>query len=149
MSADPAAVPTDRALVIGVDFGTLSGRAVVVRASDGTELGSAVHDYDHGVLDHALPDGRPLRPDWALQVPEDYLEVLRRAVPAALAEAGADARDVVGIATDFTASTMLPTTADGTPLCALERFRGSRTPTRNCGSTTRHSRRRTGSTRSP
>ena len=28
-------------LVIGVDFGTLSGPAVVVRVSDGAELGSA------------------------------------------------------------------------------------------------------------
>ena len=31
--------------VVGVDFGTLSGRAVVVRAVDGAELGSAVHEY--------------------------------------------------------------------------------------------------------
>ena len=118
MSADPAAVPTDRALVIGVDFGTLSGRAVVVRASDGTELGSAVHDYDHGVLDHALPDGRPLRPDWALQNPQDYRDVLRYAVPAAVTAAGLrPARDLVGIGIDFTACTVLPTLADGTPLC--------------------------------
>lgn len=28
--------------VIGVDYGTLSGRAVVVRTQDGAELGSAV-----------------------------------------------------------------------------------------------------------
>lgn len=29
--------------VVGVDFGTLSGRAVVVRVRDGEEVGSAVH----------------------------------------------------------------------------------------------------------
>jgi L-ribulokinase len=112
------------AFVVGIDFGTLSGRAVVVRVRDGAELGEAVTDYPHAVLDRALPDGRPLPPEWALQVPEDYLEVLRAAVPAALAEAGVDPADVVGIGTDFTACTMVPTTADGTPLCALPRFAG-------------------------
>jgi L-ribulokinase len=111
--------------VIGVDFGTLSGRAVVVRVSDGAEVGSAVHPYTHGVVDRHLPDvpGKPLPPDWALQVPQDYLDVLRFAVPEALRAAGADPADVIGLATDFTACTVLPTTADGTPLCELDEWR--------------------------
>ena len=105
-------------LAVGVDFGTLSGRAVVVRVADGAELGSGVFEYPHGVLDETLPaTGRALPPEWALQVPADYVGVLRNAVPAALRDAGVDAADVVGIATDFTACTMVPTTADGTPLC--------------------------------
>jgi L-ribulokinase len=113
-------------LTVGVDFGTLSGRAVVVRVRDGAELGSAVFEYPHGVLDETLPaTGRALPPDWALQVPADYVGVLRNAVPAALREAGADGRDVVGIGTDFTACTMVPTTADGTPLCELPEFEGN------------------------
>ncbi len=58
--------PHDGAVVVGIDFGTLSGRAVVVRVSDGRELGSAVSEYAHGVLDRALPSGRVLPPDWAL-----------------------------------------------------------------------------------
>ncbi|SDQ16333.1 ribulokinase [Quadrisphaera sp. DSM 44207] len=118
---DPA-----RAVVVGVDYGTLSGRAVVVRVTDGAELGSAVHPYRHAVLERSLDvDGRPgpaLPPDWALQVPRDYVEVLQQAVPAALAASGVDAADVVGVGTDFTACTMVPTLADGTPLCELERF---------------------------
>ena len=102
---------------VGIDFGTLSGRAVVVRVSDGAEVGSAVHDYAHGVLDTRLPaSGTTLQPDWALQVPGDYREVLRHAVPAAVSSAGVDPADVIGIATDFTACTMVPTLADGTPL---------------------------------
>lgn len=111
-------------LVVGVDFGTLSGRAVVVRVRDGAELGHATHAYAHGVLDRQLPDGTELGPDWALQVPDDYREVLRVAVPAALAAAGVDPADVVAIGTDFTACTMVPTTADGTPLNELPRFAG-------------------------
>jgi L-ribulokinase len=109
--------------VVGVDYGTLSGRAVVVRVSDGTELGSGVHAYPHAVLTGSLPDGRtPLGPDWALQVPADYVEVLRVAVPAAVADAGIDPARVVGIGTDFTACTVLPVVADGTPLCELPEF---------------------------
>jgi L-ribulokinase len=111
------------ALVVGVDFGTLSGRAVVVRVADGAELGSAAADYPHGVVDRWLPgSGRRLPPEWALQVPADYLDVLRTVVPAALRDAGADPADVIGIGTDFTACTMVPTTADGTPLCELPEF---------------------------
>ena len=106
--------------VIGIDYGTLSGRALVVRASDGEELGSAVHAYPHAVIEQTLPaTGQPLGTDWALQDPEDYVEVLREAVPAAVAAAGIDPGDVVGVATDFTACTVLPTLRDGTPLCRL------------------------------
>src|ERR1035437_8042518 len=110
------------AVVVGVDYGTLSGRAVVVRVSDGQELGSAVHDYPHAVLDAALPTGQPLRPEWALQVPADYLTVLQVAVPEALRVAGVDPADVIGIGTDFTACTMVATLGDGTPLCEVPEF---------------------------
>ncbi|MEU0383615.1 ribulokinase [Streptomyces chartreusis] len=105
--------------VVGVDFGTLSGRAVVVRVRDGAELASAEHVYAHAVLDRHLPDGTRLPPDWALQVPSDYIDVLRNAVPEALARAGVRPEQVIGIGTDFTACTVLPVLADGTPLCEL------------------------------
>jgi len=105
---------------VGVDFGTLSGRAVVVRLSDGAEVGSAVHEYAHGVLDARLAGGAvALPPDWALQVPGDYVDVLANAVPEAVRVAGIDPRQVVGLGTDFTACTVLPVLADGTPLCEL------------------------------
>jgi L-ribulokinase len=106
--------------VIGVDFGTLSARAVVVRAPDGEELGSAVHEYPHAVIERTLPSsGAELPPQWALQDPADWVQSLQVAVPAAVAAAGVRPQEVVGIATDFTASTPLPVLADGTPLCSL------------------------------
>ncbi|MEU5527913.1 ribulokinase [Micromonospora chersina] len=115
--------PGDR-YVVGVDYGTLSGRALVVRVGDGAELGTAVHEYRHGVIESSLPGSAvPLPPDWALQDPEDYRDVLRHAVPAAVAAAGIDPARVVGIATDFTACTVLPTLADGTPLCEVPQLR--------------------------
>jgi L-ribulokinase len=106
-----------------VDFGTLSARALVVRVSDGAELGTAVHEYAHGVIDSELA-GTRLPPDWALQDPADWTAALGAAVPAALDQAGVDPAQVIGIATDFTASTCLPVTADGTPLCQLPALAG-------------------------
>jgi L-ribulokinase len=111
------------ACVVGVDYGTLSGRAVVVRVRDGAELGSAVYEYPNAVITDRLPGtSRQLPPDWALQVPADYLGVLRNAVPQAVAAAGIEPSSVVGIGTDFTACTMVPTTSDGTPLCELPEY---------------------------
>ena len=109
--------------VVGVDYGTLSGRALVVRVSDGAELGSATLDYPHGVMDTTLAStGAVLPPEWALQVASDYVDVLKSAVPAAIAASGIDASAVVGIGTDFTASTPLPVLADGTPLSELPEY---------------------------
>jgi L-ribulokinase len=106
--------------VVGVDFGTLSGRAVVVRVEDGAELGGAVHEYADRVIEDVLPGSDvPIGPDWALQSPMDWRDVLRNAVPQALAVAGVPASQVIGIGTDFTSCTVLPATADGTPLCEL------------------------------
>ena len=109
------------AVAIGIDFGTLSGRVVVASVADGRELASAEHVYAHGAIEETLPgSGVRLPRSWALQSPQDWVDVLRNAVPAALAAAGVSPDQVVGIATDFTACTILPTTADGTPLCELD-----------------------------
>ena len=109
---------------MGVDFGTLSARALIVRVSDGLELGTATTEYRHGVMETRLAaTGRPLQPDWALQVPSDYLEAIARAVRAALAASGVRPEQVIGVGTDFTACTVLPVLRDGTPLCELPEFR--------------------------
>ncbi len=107
---------------IGVDYGTLSGRAVLVNVESGEELASSVYDYPHAVMDETLPDGTVLGGDWALQHPQDYLDVLAHTIPDVLKKAGVDAEDVIGIGTDFTACTVLPVTGDGTPLCFLPRW---------------------------
>ncbi len=105
---------------IGIDFGTESGRALLVDVRDGHELATAVHPYGNGVIDEHLPGSeKPLPPDWALQDPLDYIEVVKHTIPAVLKESGIDPADVVGVAIDFTACTMLPTKADGTPLRSL------------------------------
>jgi len=111
---------------IGVDFGTESGRAAIVDVADGRMVATAVHSYANGVIDEVLP-GTDVRlgPDWALQDPHDYLEVFKTTIPAVLRESGVDPEDVIGLGIDFTACTMLPTKADGIPLCFLPEWRNN------------------------
>jgi L-ribulokinase len=110
--------------VVGVDFGTLSARAVAVRASDGIELGTGTATYRHGVIERALPNSdRPLPADWALQDPADWRAALATAVREALRDGDVDPASVIGIGTDFTACTVLPVRRDGTPLCEIPELR--------------------------
>jgi L-ribulokinase len=113
---------------IGVDFGTGSGRAILVDVADGRQLGTAVSEYSHGVIDDVLPldEGHVvLPPDWALQDPEDYLRVFQEAIPAVLRDSGVNPAEVIGLGIDFTACTMLPVTADGTPLSMIPAYRAN------------------------
>jgi len=114
----------NRKYAVGIDFGSESGRAVLVDVSTGQELATAVHPYANGVIDEKLP-GTDIRlpPDWALQDPHDYLEVFKHAVPEVIQKSGIHADAVIGIGIDFTACTLLPTTKDSTPLCFLPAWR--------------------------
>ncbi len=109
---------------IGIDFGTESGRAVLVDVRDGREVATAVYAYSNGVIDRTLPgSSTPLPPDWALQDPLDYLAVLRQTIPEVLQQSGIKPEEVVGIGIDFTACTMMPVKKDGTSLRALDAYR--------------------------
>ncbi len=108
---------------IGLDYGTQSGRAVLVDVSSGEVIAQATKMYTHGVMDEFLPDGTKLEPDWAIEHPADYIEVLEVTVPAVLKESGVDPADVIGMAIDFTACTMLPVDKDGMPLCFKEELK--------------------------
>jgi L-ribulokinase len=109
---------------IGVDFGTESGRAVLVDISNGEEIAAAVYAYSNGVIDEKIPGTQVhLEPDWALQDPQDYIRTFQKTIPAVLQESGVDPSDVIGVGIDFTACTMLPVKEDGTPLSALLEYR--------------------------
>jgi len=111
---------------IGVDFGTETGRAVLVDVADGREIATAVYPYSHGVIDERLPiPGEEIRlePDWALQDPQDYIRTFQTTIPEVLKQSGVKPEEVIGIGIDFTACTMLPVKQDGTPLCDLPEFR--------------------------
>jgi len=109
---------------LGIDFGTESGRALLVDVSTGEEVATSVYKYKNGVLDEYLPDGETkLGHDWALQDPEDYIRVLQNTIPEVLKSANVKPEDVIGVGIDFTACTMLPIDKNGTPLCMLDEFR--------------------------
>ena len=97
------------AYTIGLDFGTLSARALLVRTSDGCEIGTTVFDYPHAVMDETLitPYGYvKLPPDFALQHPQDYLDALDHIIPELLDTCGVSADDIIGIGVDFTTCTL-------------------------------------------
>ncbi len=107
-------------VAIGLDFGTESARLVLVEVETGDEMAVRVFPYPHGVLTLALPDGTSLPPDWALQHPGDYVAAAESLLREAHRATGG--HPVVGIGVDFTASTILPTTRDGTPLCLVSDY---------------------------
>ena len=107
---------------LGIDFGSLSGRAVLLDLETGEETATSVCEYSHAVMSEQLPDGTPLSDNWALQHPKDYLDVLKYAIPEVIKQARIAPEQIVGVGVDFTASTVLPVTADGTPLCLLTEF---------------------------
>ena len=108
--------------VIGIDFGTLSARAVVVEAESGKEVMQHTSEYAHAVLERNLPSGKDLILGTALQVPSDYLASLSESIRTAISKAGISPTDVIAMGIDFTASTMLPIDENGTPLCEKEEF---------------------------
>ncbi len=113
----------EKKYVIGIDFGTLSGRATVVDTVSGDEVGGAVFEYPHAVMDRTLPCGRVLPDKFALEHPRDYLETLKNVIPMALKDAGVSADEVAALGIDFTACTLLPVFEDGTPLCFAEKYK--------------------------
>lgn len=109
---------------LGIDFGTLSARAVLVNVQTGELRGTQTHGYDHGIIDERLPGTDTQLPTgFALQDPGDYLTALKQTVRGAMAAAQIHPDQVVGIGVSFTSCTVLPVRRDGTPLCFDPAFR--------------------------
>ena len=114
----------DDLFAIGLDYGTESARALLVDVRTGKILGQAVERYPDGVISEVIPGtGVQLEHNWALQNPKDWLTTAENTIRKVLQESGIAAEQVIGIGVDFTACTVLPTLADGTPLCELDGLR--------------------------
>ena len=109
--------------VIGIDFGTLSGRAVLMDTITGAEISESTLEYAHGVMDLTLPSGKKLPPNYALQHPADYIEVLRTTVGEIIKNSGVDIADIVGFGIDFTSCTLIPVDENMQPLCFKEKYK--------------------------
>ncbi|MDD3797378.1 MAG: ribulokinase, partial [Lachnospiraceae bacterium] len=82
---------------IGLDYGTLSGRAVLVRCRDGKNMAEAVRMYSHGVIEEVMPDGTTCLPvNWCLEAPSDYVEVLDTVIPEVIQKSGIDPVNIIG-----------------------------------------------------
>ncbi len=114
---------------IGIDFGTLSGRAALFEVGNSKEICCSVLEYPHAVIDtgseyaEKLFGGLPQ--DFALEHPQDYLDVLATTIPDVIKKGGIDPKDIIGIGIDFTACTMLPVKNDGTPLCFIDKYKNN------------------------
>lgn len=107
---------------IGMDFGTRSARASLVRISDGAEIGYSEYVYPHGVMDSILPCGKKLEINTSLQHPRDYIEAINHCLSSLVSARLVAVQDIIAIGIDFTASTAMPTDNELTPLCFLKEF---------------------------
>ena len=105
--------------VIGVDFGTDSVRSILVDASNGNEIASAVFFYPRWKKGlYCEPSKNQFR-----QHPLDYVEGLESTIKVCLDKVGKDiASQVKGISVDTTGSTPIAVDASGTPLSLLPEF---------------------------
>ena len=111
------------AYTLGIDFGTLSGRCVVVSVDDGRILSNVAMNYPHAVMSEYIPTSdKRLPADYALQDPSDYERVLEYTVSTAVRESGVDVREIIGICVDFTTCTVFPIDENARPLCEYEEF---------------------------
>ena len=106
---------------IGIDFGTDSARAVLVDVASGRVAATASVPFPHGVIDRSLPgQSDHLPPDWALQHPGDWVAAAEQLLRTMAQHTNPD--DIVGLGVDCTSCTVLPVTAEGTPLCLQADF---------------------------
>ncbi len=111
---------------LGIDYGTNSVRALVVRCKDGAELGTAIVNYPSGHQGVLLD---PKDHNLARQNPADHLLGLEKSIKGALAQAkktkGFDARLVVGLGVDTTGSSPIPVDSTNTPLALQKKWAGN------------------------
>jgi L-ribulokinase len=115
------------AYTIGIDFGTNSVRSIVVRCSDGSEVGTSVFNYPSGEMGILLD---PKDHNLARQHPGDYLLGLEASVKEALAQAknedGAfSSEEVIGIGVDTTGSSPIPVDEMNVALATKPEWKGN------------------------
>ena len=109
---------------IGIDFGTLSGRAVIIDIHTGDALASSVFEYKQKVITDYLPNTNvKLGLDYALQDPQDYLDVLTHTIPDVIKSSQVSKDDIIGLSIDFTACTLIPVDQDNQPMCFNTEYR--------------------------
>ena len=107
---------------VGVDFGTLSARAVLADTETGEIVAQSVFEYPHGVMDSVLPNGKTVEKNSAYQHPHDYIDALSFTVKDVIEKSAVDSSQICGIGIDFTSCTVLPLDENSMPMCFLKEF---------------------------
>ncbi|BET67007.1 ribulokinase [Opitutales bacterium ASA1] len=109
---------------LGIDYGTNSVRALIVRCADGAEIASSVVEYPSGKQGILLD---PKDHHLARQHPADYLFGLEKSVTTAVAAAkkskGFSAAKIIGIGVDTTGSSPIPVDAKNVPLASSGKWK--------------------------
>ena len=113
---------SNRRYSIGLDFGTLSARAVIADVSDGSLLPyESIFTYPHAIITSI--DGKALPPNYALQHPLDYINALEFLISDLISKNHISAKEIIGIGIDFTDCTVFPVNESFTPLCLLDKYK--------------------------
>lgn len=114
---------------IGLDYGTLSVRGVLIDSKTGLVISSETYEYPHGVIEKTLPKTDVELSDyWCLQHTDDYLEGLDYVIKSLLTQSEKKqikVEDIVSLGIDFTCCTVLPVDKKGTPLLKKDEFKNN------------------------
>ncbi|WP_318509142.1 FGGY family carbohydrate kinase [Bacillus sp. T3] len=111
---------------IGIDYGSESGRVLIVNITTGEIKGMQVIPYRHGVITETLPNSSKKIPKGsALQHPNDYIEVLEQGIPLAISKAGIKPEQIIGLGIDVTSSTLITVDETLKPLCLHKEWQDS------------------------
>ena len=107
---------------LGLDFGTLSARAILADAKTGKALEhESVFLYPHAIMNEI--DGKALPFGYALQHPRDYIDALEFLIPDVLTKNKISATEVIGIGIDFTDCTIIPVDNNLCPMCLIDKYK--------------------------
>lgn len=110
---------------LGLDYGTLSVRALLLDTETGDEVAVADYVYPHAVMGKRDFPGYPDIDQIALQHPQDYLDGMKFTSEEVIRIAGIRPEQVCGIGIDFTACSCLPVDENGTPLCFRDEYKNN------------------------
>lgn len=103
--------------VIGIDYGTLSARAVILDVDNGELCGSSTYVYPHGVMEDGYPD------NYALAHPKDYKDALVSIIRESMKEGNLTADDIVGLGLDATTYTLVPCDEQGNVMAEHDSYK--------------------------
>lgn len=110
--------------IIGMEFSTLSAKAILVDAEQGEIRAISMCGYHDAIIDTVIPGTTQVLPEgYALQNPENYIRSMEILLGDVWRKANVRAEDIKAIGISITACTMVTLDAQMKPLCMHRHFR--------------------------